>query len=40
MALKMALLAFDTPGGEGVLTVKIPKNPKDYADLSFSTTPV
>lgn len=37
MALKMALLALDTPGGEGTLTIKIPKNPKDYPDLSFTT---
>lgn len=37
MALKMALLALETPGGEGVLTITIPKNPKDYPDLSFTT---
>lgn len=38
MALKMALLAFETEGGSGVLTVTIPKNPKDHPDLSFTTT--
>lgn len=38
MALKMALLALETPGGEGTLTIKIPKNPKDFPDLDFSTS--
>lgn len=37
MALKMTLLALDTEGGSGTLTIKVPKNPKDYPELSFST---
>jgi hypothetical protein len=37
MALKMALLTLETQGGEGVLTITIPKNPKDFPDLSFTT---
>lgn len=39
MALKMALLALRTEGGEGELVIKIPKNPKDFPDLRFTTTP-
>lgn len=37
MALKMALLAFSTEGGSGELTIKIPKNPKNWPDLRFET---
>ena len=33
----MALLALETQGGEGVLTINIPKNGKDFPDLSFTT---
>lgn len=34
----MALLALETPGGEGRLTITIPKNPKDFPDLEFTTS--
>lgn len=30
-------MALETPGVDGTLTIKIPKNPKDYPDLHFQT---
>lgn len=36
-ALKAAVLALQTPGVEGTLTIKINKSPKDWPDLTFTT---
>lgn len=35
----MALLALETEGGSGELTITIQKNPKDWPDLRFTTDP-
>lgn len=36
-ALKAAVMALGTPGVTGTLTIEIPKSPKDYPDLTFTT---
>lgn len=36
-ALRAAIMALETPGVEGTLTIKINKSPKDWPDLTFTT---
>lgn len=36
-ALRTAVMAMETPGVEAELTIKIPKNPKDYLDITIKT---
>lgn len=36
-ALKAAVMALETPGVEGTLTIKINRSPKDWPDLTFTT---